>query len=328
MSKLKENSNTDKKTLSNILMNSDNLGLNFFFKILVSGNFRLNQINSVYKNTKIKYTPAIRIEIEKKWSEIKLSYPKAFSSSLIRLNSFECNSKGELFLELCLSEYKEYRWAVSLSENERIKHNYNLANPLAAAIIIYSKKAFSNQGGILFAQRSSELPHHPDGLEFPSGNMDLNDLDINGNINPVITALREIREEQGIEEKDLENIKMLGIVYEFYQDAAPTSIIIADLKNDINLKELTQRKRDFEGKPVWLPANPDKLIKNILDYSLMCSPYVLAGIYLFLKLNYPEKAEYFLSKIKIKGNKYRKLSVGKLSEIERRKRIKFNKEFN
>jgi len=322
-----ETKNTSAQNLSDVLMGSEQFPTDLFFRILVFGNFLPNQIKTIYNDDqKIEYPPSVKTQIEEEWLRVLVRNSKALPGPLIRLNAFGVDN-NRLFLELGRTDYKQYRGTVALSEEERRENRYELANPLAGSIIIFSQDACGGQGGLLLSQRSQELVHHPGGLEFPGGNVDYEDLDEKGHISPIITALRELEEEQGVRGNDLENIRLLGIVYEMYQDAAPTAIMTADLKKSVNLEELTNRQRDSESIPVWMPADPDNLIKTILDYSTMCCPFVLGGFYLFLKSSQhtSDKAEYFLSRLQRRGNVYGGLSVDQLTKLEERKQHRWAK---
>lgn len=309
--------------LASLLMHSDNLVQTPSFKILATGPFAPDHIITTYNpDSRLLLSPSMRHRIDVEWEKAKKDKPNMTAGPLLRLETINADQQGNLILGLGYTDYREYKGMLALSEGERREACYNLSHPLAASLMIFAPAAYRGLGGILVSQRSSQLAHRANALEFPGGNVDAEDLDpISGRINPIATAIREVEEEQGIKNQELENPQLLGIIYENFGDAAPTAIITANIKPGIDINELTRRRGDSEGRQIWLPNSPRELVKFILNNSIMALPHVQAGLYLYLQNNNPVLAEFILRRSRRRGEIYsNRLTPQQIEIIEARKK--------
>lgn len=311
--------------LSSILAGID-FSKNCFFEILIEGTFKPDQIITSYNPVGVDYPTYMRQSIEAEWERLISRNPNAFPGPMIRLDTIGV-SDGHLVLGVGETNYKDYLGTLALILNDKSRKGLEyFAHPLAATMVVHSKTMFDGRGGILFSQRSQSLAQHPGELEFPSGNVEKGDIDQRGYINPVITALRETEEEQGIRKDDLENIRVLGVEYEIYNDAAPVVVVAADLKDDVKIDEVVKEESDQEGRQIWLPDNPEALTKLLMRYSLMSLPLSQAGLYLYFKSNFPEGdyAEVLMSYSRRRAAAYSKLLPEQIEELVRRKKLRFS----
>lgn len=287
-------------SLSELLMRPPRKEDTPIFRILVDGKFSQDQIVTSWSKKRVTYPRAVQEKIEKNWKDVLRRKPKTFPGPLVRLNTLGVDQEGNLILGLGPTNYKDYIGTTNLSEPERQAVRYELANPLGVALLIFSKDAYGGEGALLFDRRSTDLALRPGGLAFPAGNVEMTDTNEKGEIDPIVAGIREAKEEQGVEPEELENIQVIGVVYETYQDAAPVLLITADLRPGIDIEELKSRPKDEEGEALWVPNEPKKLARLAAANIAVSLPVVQAGIYLYLKINFPdtELAEYVLAKTK------------------------------
>ena len=269
---------------------------NQFFRILSKGPFSPEDIIYNYDPVPIDYPDSVKQRVSAEWQKVIKNNPSAFPGPLVRLNDFEKNN-DKLLLKLGPTSYDEYRGTVVLTENERRKINYQLANPLASCILVYSDTVYGSNRAILFSIRGSELVHRPNVLEIPSGNVSINQGLVE---NPIQTAVRECEEEQGIYPEELENLQIDGLIYEHYKDAAAMLVCSARLKDSVAIDTIKARKIDSEGTPVWLPTKDLQDLSNLLiNLSPNILPAALAAYYFYLLNNFPVNiSQNFIDRLK------------------------------
>src|SRR4030065_2891702 len=81
-----------------------------------------------------------------------------------------------------------------LARQEKVRIHDGRLKKAAVLIPLFKK---DGESYILFTRRTDTVEHHKDQISFPGGRQDKKDKDL------LATALREAREEMGIEEKDV-----------------------------------------------------------------------------------------------------------------------------
>jgi hypothetical protein len=298
-----------------------------FFRILLTGNFDESHVRTKMSGHEVVFPEWIRRRTEVEWQKISGGNPTAFPGPLARLHGFGVEH-GNLLLELDVTNYKDYKGGIALSTEERKEARYELANPLAVAVLTYSKSVFDGKGGILFAQRNLATDQRPGALEIPGGALHIEHLKsgVWSAEHPVTTGLRELREEQGVHPNELTRIRVAGLVYEDFEDAAPTLICLAEIDPSIAPADLTERATDAEARAVWLTTeDPRDLTNALLGTSASTTSVTLAAFYLFLKERYRSEhagesdlSSYYLERLRKRGETYRNMPREKLRSLQER----------
>jgi hypothetical protein len=263
-----------------------------YFKILMDRALSPDELITVHSPSRINYPERVEETFEHYWQQELRRNPKTFNGLKVRLDTLGFRNDGRFLLELSDTDYRSYRGSLYLADSELDSISHELPHPLGAAIIIRSEIAFHGQGGILFAQRSADITHRPLALEFPAGNIEHEHINVRGEIDPLKGIVKELDEEQAIRPREVSNLKVLGIAYEHFGDAAPMLIASGELL--VDPEEILRRPRDGEGRPIWVPNDPDKIMEMALHYSIISLPLVGASLYLLLRQNSPDAAESFL----------------------------------
>lgn len=255
------------------------------FIVLIAGPFEPDQLVTTYDAAnRISFSAPIQKRMEEEWQKAVARDPALFNGTSARLDTIGLSPRGSLVLGLGSNDYREFKAISGLTEEEKAAIGYNRPYLLASDLMVFAPQAFDGKGGFLFSQRA-RVNHRPFALELPAGSVEQKDFDpTSGNINPnpIITALREAREEQGITPENLSDVRVLGVIQEIYRDNSPCVIISARLNDGVNLDEIAKETHDGEGRPIWLPNDMEKLSKLFLNNSAMTLPAVLGSLYLHL----------------------------------------------
>jgi len=171
----------------------------------------------------------------------------------LRNAGFPDNNAKNLFLisEMEISNRLKSSWTLISKKQDRIQPllpGLEKGTPKPAAVLIPFLKE-KGQWHILFTHRNNNLPEHSGQVAFPGGRMDIQDHDL------IETALREAKEEIGIEPQD---IRVLGQLPSF-QTVTNYSVtpIVAVIPWPYPLKVFRlEVERTFTIPLPWL-ANPE-----------------------------------------------------------------------
>lgn len=313
--------------LSEFLMGPGGLHDTPFFRVLAIGPFSRTQIKVTDSGEALFLPEETQGRINRKWdqaNEERLAGGKKpmIDALLPRLISFGIAPEGSLIIGLGSTGYKQYWGTRHLPDETRRELKWDLANPLAGTALVVSA-----DGQILYSQRDLEKWDRPGALEVPGGMVDL-DADRRGEgIDLIKTVEREIREEQAIQPGELADIKLVGLVYEQFQDAAPTYVCLAKLEKSVSQDTIDKRIRDQEGRPIWLSTkDPVALTKMFLSLSVSSTAVTLASFYFYLKTFHPEVtyqgdnlADWYLGRLRKRGEAYRGLDEKQTAELQKRK---------
>jgi 8-oxo-dGTP pyrophosphatase MutT (NUDIX family) len=182
------------------------------FEILARGLYRPDQLDITYDpSLRMPTSPAIQQWMDTLWQQkLATAQKKAvplFDSQLFRLVSTEARADGTLHLVLGNTSYKEY---VTTRDPEfaRGRARQELGNALSVCSVVET-----NDGYILLDKRQGVDVY--EGRYHVIGGFFERDLDMATTLpDPFAAICREIREETGIQLKDISEQYSLGVVYD------------------------------------------------------------------------------------------------------------------
>ena len=206
------------------------------FEILARGLYRPDQLDITYDPSLRMYiSPAIQEWMDTLWQQkLDTAQKKAvplFDSQLFRLVSTEAREDSTLYLVLGNTSYKEY---VTTREPEfaRGRARQELGNALSVCSVIET-----NDGYILLDKRQGVDVY--EGRYHVIGGFFERDLDMaTTQPDPFAAICREIREETGIQLKDISEQYSLGVVYDLTTPHAEMCFLT---RLNISLEEVYRR---------------------------------------------------------------------------------------
>lgn len=202
-------------------------------KILVKGLFDPQDITITTTDHRIPLTPGQHTVIENVWGNEGKKY---FDGPLVRVNSYNLTPEGKLSIVLGRTSYKEFLG--TRDKASRIRYSYDhIANPLLASAVV-----ITSDNKILISKRGQDgdLPGEIDAL---GGHIDpQEDVDENGNIDIFKAVKRETREETGLNEDEIDEIKCLGLTYQ-YRNVSHVTASFA-LTTKLSSTEILARKAE------------------------------------------------------------------------------------
>jgi 8-oxo-dGTP pyrophosphatase MutT (NUDIX family) len=218
--------------------------------------------------------------IEKAWSR-ELSRGKyLFDSNLFRLASYRVVDEN-LLLSVENTTYKEFVGTRHNSFKSKFGREF-LANPLSVgAIVVTTDRQF------VLGRRRGDLDLNPNKLSVPAGVMDRKRDVQNGHPNAFGAIVRELTEETGLLESEIEEIDCLGLVYmnAYSQYFMPFGVVVnassKDVESRIPLEQEFQELSFFDDE--W------KVISKLLKSSAEISETCLANLLLYVSRRYGVK---------------------------------------
>ena len=206
------------------------------FEILARGLYRHDQLNITYDpSLRMPTSPAIQAWMDTLWlQKLDTAQKKAiplFDSQLFRLVSTEAREDRTLYLVLGNTSYKEY---VTTREPEfaRGRARQELGNALSVCSVVET-----NDGYILLDKRQGVDVY--EGRYHVIGGFFERDLDMaTTQPDPFAAICREIREETGIQLKDISEQYSLGVVYDLTTPHAEMCFLT---RLNISLEEVYRR---------------------------------------------------------------------------------------
>ncbi len=206
------------------------------FEILARGLYRPDQLDITYNpSLRMHISPAIQEWMDTLWQQkLDTAQKKAvplFDSQLFRLVSTEAREDSTLYLVLGNTSYKEY---VTTREPEfaRGRARQELGNALSVCSVIET-----NDGYILLDKRQGVDVY--EGRYHVIGGFFERDLDMATTQPDAFAAIcREIREETGIQLKDISEQYSLGVVYDLTTPHAEMCFLT---RLNISLEEVYRR---------------------------------------------------------------------------------------
>jgi len=206
------------------------------FEILARGLYRPDQLDITYDpSLRMPTSPAIQAWMDTLWQQkLDTAQQKAvplFDSQLFRLVSIGTRADGTLHLVLGNTSYKEY---VTTREPEftRGRARQELGNALSVCSVVET-----NDGYILLDKRQGVDVY--EGRYHVIGGFFERDLDMATTLpDPFAAICREIREETGIQFKDISEQYCLGVVYDLTTPHAEMCFLT---RLNIPLEEVYQR---------------------------------------------------------------------------------------
>ena len=206
------------------------------FEILACGLYRPDQLDITYDpSLRMHISPAIQEWMDTLWQQkLDTAQKKAvplFDSQLFRLVSTEAREDSTLYLVLGNTSYKEY---VTTREPEfaRGRARQELGNALSVCSVIET-----NDGYILLDKRQGVDVY--EGRYHVIGGFFERDLDMATTQPDAFAAIcREIREETGIQLKDISEQYSLGVVYDLTTPHAEMCFLT---RLNISLEEVYRR---------------------------------------------------------------------------------------
>jgi 8-oxo-dGTP pyrophosphatase MutT (NUDIX family) len=183
------------------------------FEILTRGLYRRDQLAITYDpSLTMPLTPEIEATIEYMWQEkLKLSHEQNFrlyDSPLFRLVEVQARDDGTLHVVLGDTHYKEYI-ATREPEFARGRSRQELGNALAVCSVVETSDGF-----ILYEKRRKDAIHSGRYHVIAGFSESTRDKDSRGLPDPFAAMCRELREETGIQARDIQEQYCFGAVYD------------------------------------------------------------------------------------------------------------------
>ncbi|MBA3723867.1 MAG: NUDIX domain-containing protein [Candidatus Levybacteria bacterium] len=217
-------------------------------KLLISGQFATGDVTVHTTGQEFQPTDTLQAKIDKDWAPNAAK--GAFPGPLVRLDSFGLDQDGKLNLTFGTTNFKDYvgsRDFPSLAEN-----GYDgIANPISTSAVV-----LTSDGKLLVGvKQMGDTIGAIDGI----GGYLHPERDINpetGEIDPFFAAAREIREETGIKEDELQDGTLLGLSYEIAGLCHPVLSFL--YRTDLSSEEIMTRKGDDEINVIAVEPFTDK----------------------------------------------------------------------
>lgn len=235
-----------------------------FFEIPVSGHFSKEEIEIIDSKQSFEVDDKFKPKIEEIWQakkkqvEEKGGHLEDRPKLVVQNISVE---SGKMCLALGHSSYKYYVGFTDLELRNLVGLD-KLPKFLGAAALLETSDNY-----IVLNERSQSVFQYNGWLSVFAGSTELDDVDANGVIDPFVTAVREVKEETGVDNLEIADIKCLGYKSDRSIDADEMLFHVKTTLTKIKLENLQRNKNLDEGKSVFMPIDADEVRKKILEFS-------------------------------------------------------------
>ncbi len=235
-----------------------------FFEIPVSGHFSREEVEITDSKLDFEFDNKFQKRINEIWQkkkkqiEEKGGHLEDRPKLVVLDNSIK---SGKLCLTLGHSSYKDYVGSTDPKLRYLIGAE-RLPKFLGAAALLETSDNF-----LVLNERSQSVFQYNGWLSVFAGSTELEDLNVNGVIDPFTTAIRETKEETEVENMEIADIKCLGYMVDSFTDAEAMLFHVKTTLTKVELESLQRNKNLDEGKSVFIPIDAGEVRKKILEFS-------------------------------------------------------------
>lgn len=246
---------------------------NPFFTVLADGYFKEDQV-IVNKLPEPQIPSYLYDHIEIDWQK---RGEKADGKKLNQLVPVGINvSDGKLEIDVYPASFAAFQ----ATRNDKIRSEF----PEYVADIIGTNVVLeTSDSKLLVIQRDPNAATKPNSMSIIGGYSDTEDVVEGGNWNPFKTIRREIYEETGVSNDNIQDLVAIGVAY---NKSSNQPSVIFSAKTKLSAAEVTRLKGTDEEEKIdvrFVPNNPKAVESLILKYAISPSPSGLAGLALYGK---------------------------------------------
>lgn len=207
--------------------------------ILAYGPWEANKVNVFFENDYVENDETTNAYINDIWDAFCKKRAKCYDSELLRLNSW--NSDNDMLkINTGITLYSQYIGTRDPIFTEKCLTG-NRANPIGMTII-----PITSDRKIIITKRSTKMEQNPNKLYFCGGYAEPN-LDKDNSINLVSEALREAREELGVNK--FQYFNFIGLAYDpVYCHPELFSVFVLDITKEQILNAWSEAKDRDESE--------------------------------------------------------------------------------
>src|SRR3989344_1891521 len=219
-----------------------------FFELLVDGEFAPDQLEMKEVVGSLKRSPESETILESEWKKFLASgvkpWPNDTKPSRYHFTSAKVEN-GKLIISVDPS--MSYRDAIGARSPELLKLGREYVPTTAFANILLIAKTKSGQEKLGITLRNTKQDYKPGGyLPTTGGSINLKNKET-----PFQAALRECKEEIGVEPEELENLVCRGIIF---NPAVSGAVIYFLATTKLTVEEVLSRHHDDENQTIFIPT--------------------------------------------------------------------------
>ncbi|KKQ08168.1 MAG: hypothetical protein US19_C0030G0001, partial [Candidatus Daviesbacteria bacterium GW2011_GWB1_36_5] len=278
------------------------------FRIRAEGPFDPKKILVDYRSLRLPLNEKDKSEVDAIWSQHFEPYPDRYKNfPKVNINKVEVRD-GLLNLGLLDTDYKTH---ISLRRKYRQEgghfRQYDAASGIEAVVVTADNR-------ILLSQRAEDIDDPGWMAVISGGFFEPDELKTAG---PSVynCFLRELEEEAGIEERDLVDCVVAGVI----QEKMGSSTVVFITGTSLEAEEVLRRKTDGENHKFTVKNNPAEFIDIVKSNLLILSDTNLGTLDLFIKQRFDQEyAQIYESLISDRLSEYKGLGVDRLEELRSR----------
>lgn len=246
-----------------------------FFEISAEGKFQPEQIEVQITNGSLKRSVESENFIEQQWQQ-KLadglkSWPNDTKPTRYRLAGTKVmDNRLILTLDPCVS-YRDFAGSNSSDFAKRFGPDY-LPRALAVTVILIAKNK-NGEEQILMTLRKPDHDYKAGGYHISTGGF----MEIDKETDPTRAALRELHEESGIDETELNSLVCIGVVANPW---TKHSDIVYEAKTALSVEDILTKEHDRENNLLFIPTERKKLQQWLLGTAHAATGIATAGLLL------------------------------------------------
>lgn len=256
--------------------------------------------------------PELRRIIEENWERRNEEASKRGITLVNRpkvlLMNFE-QKEQKLRLKLGRSDYKDFIGTVD--------SEFSLEHPELVPRLLAVCSVLETSDDYVLINERQNVSRFLNWLGGLGGDVELDDVDENGQIDPFRAALREASEETRISQQDIETPESLG-----FMKGVRTGVRVMMFRAKTHLtkkeiEEIQQKEGLEEGRSLFIKIVPDEMRKEVLWFSKIFVVDASAILTLLGRERFGEEwFQFMLARLRRRGNVYDSIGLDKRRELE------------
>lgn len=250
------------------------------FSVDVMRRYTTDQITQDWNDKPRPSTPTLNAAIERIWeTESVLAKENdllLYNSELIRLHKFRCDSSN-LHFDFGRTCYRDFL-GTNMHNTKMVMQagQEYFANPLGISALILTP-----EGRIILGKRSHRVAYHAGYIHTFGGMLEVSDRKEDGTVDVFGGMIRELREELGIDEKDITDISITGLVrdHALQQPELLFGVSISQRASEISKQFDPSRGEREHTKLIYLHDEPESIVPFI-NNTRMVAPVARAALLL------------------------------------------------